>query len=642
MKRLAACTLSALFVWGCSTWQSSDQSRSISAYQPRGNTYDYDAGPSQDAELTKLFAETPNFRAYGQEVIGGKGEKFRWKFGPMWYRGRLGQDQVKVFIIGQEGAQDENVSNRSFTGSTGTKMQKFLNHIGINKSYLFMNTFVYTITGQYSLFGEDRKNEAKLKAQKNLLKLAQHEDSIVVEHRHKMFDWVLENNKDLTLVIGVGTAGKDTAATFARHVGKGVKCQNRDVGRKGCVVNYKGRNILFIGVPHPGGASPRNGGESALKRLVTSFDTKAQQVVEAVKTGVINLKGDFKSHAKSNTRFRYGNAPVPHMDFAFGTNWRMGKSGTSSNRRGSHTIQVFSDSGCYNNVGKNAKGRCDQTIRDNIKYDDPIDLLSKQPREMAKCDIPYESPKACTDMYKEYSFGPGEKYAKLMLAWFESVDWNSLGITQHMSFGPQGFYRGDLEGSETLVIADQYAHDDMFSGRALTGEVGQKLQTQLNKEGKKYLILRTLPVDAMDLSADKRMNIVSDSSVQSGFDNLVRRVVQKNKITKIISVGSVAKTVAERINNDFKLRARVQSYSSSDVKKMPLTVIPRKDLPVHTRWWMGTSGSRAARAYRYTGGKKVYSGDYYKVYAPRWAAKARPKRMNSAEKESARKLKAVK
>ena len=146
--------------------------RSISSSKKRGDTYDYDEGPEKDSDLTYLFANTPNYRAFGSKVIGGSGEKFRWKFGPMWYRGRTGANQVKVFVTGQEGAQDENVSNRAFTGSTGTKMQKFLNHIGINQSYLFMNTFVYTITGQYSLFGDDAKNPSKVKQRDNLLWLA--------------------------------------------------------------------------------------------------------------------------------------------------------------------------------------------------------------------------------------------------------------------------------------------------------------------------------------------------------------------------------------------------------------------------------------------------------------------------------------
>ena len=53
-------------------------------------------------------------------------EEFRWHFGPMFYRGRLGDHQVKVLIVGQEGAQDESLSHRSFTGGTGARMQHLL------------------------------------------------------------------------------------------------------------------------------------------------------------------------------------------------------------------------------------------------------------------------------------------------------------------------------------------------------------------------------------------------------------------------------------------------------------------------------------------------------------------------------------
>src|SRR3990167_1071148 len=116
----------------------------------RGSPAEYDPGPQKGSSWARLFGSTPNYRAIGAKVLkdGDTQEKFRWEFGPMWYRGRLGANEVQVFVVGQEGAQDENVSNRSFTGSTGTKTQKFLNHLGVYKSYLFLNTFVYTINGQ--------------------------------------------------------------------------------------------------------------------------------------------------------------------------------------------------------------------------------------------------------------------------------------------------------------------------------------------------------------------------------------------------------------------------------------------------------------------------------------------------------------
>lgn len=605
--------------------------RSISSSKKRGNLYDYDAGPEKDSDLTYLFANTPNYRAFGSKVIGGKGEKFRWKFGPMWYRGRTGTDQVKVFVIGQEGAQDENVSNRSFTGSTGTKMQKFLNHIGINKSYLFMNTFIYTIAGQYSLFGEDAKNPTKVQQRDNLLWLAQNKDSIVVKHRHEVFDTVLESNKELSLVVGVGTAGKDSAATYARHLGG--KCSSSTVGRKGCLVTHEGKKLLFIGVPHPGGASPRNGGEAALKRLLGAFDRQAKTILKAIDSSKIKLTKDSGAKRASTTaKYRYGNASVPHMDFAFGTNWRMGEWGTTSNRRGSHTIQVFSSNGCYNNGAKEANGRCSQTKVDNIKYKNPVDKITTKPKQMAKCDVPYESSKACTDGYMLYDHGPGEDFAELMLDWYQDIDWESHGITQHSSFGPQGFYRGGLEDAEILVVADQYSHDDMFSGRALTGEVGQRFQSYLDGTGKEYAIVRTLPVDSLDLSSAKRKAVINDKDVSEGRNAIINAILKAGDVKQVIGIGTTAQVIAKKIAKANNLSYK--GFTTAAVKKLSLTIIPRFDLPVHTRWWMGTSGDRAARGYRGSSSKPEYSGDYYKVYAPRWATKWKAGTMSSEESKS--------
>ena len=112
----------------------------------RGVPWEHDPGPS--AQWATLFSKTPNYRGLGKAVLGG--EQFRWHFGPMFYRGRLTDDDVKVLVIGQEGAQDESLGHRSFVGGTGARMQHVLNHLGINRSYLFLNTFLYPIFGQYT------------------------------------------------------------------------------------------------------------------------------------------------------------------------------------------------------------------------------------------------------------------------------------------------------------------------------------------------------------------------------------------------------------------------------------------------------------------------------------------------------------
>ena len=226
----------------------------------RGSPAEYDAGAPTDSKWIELYGSTPNYRSFGVEILGGQpkfDEKFRWVFGPMWYRGRLTPESVKVFVVGQEGAQDENVSNRAFTGSTGTRVQKFLNHLGVYQSYLFMNTFVYTINGQLEDAPEFKWIE-------------QGEGSPVVTYRHKLFDYMLEtNSQTVALFMGVGRGGKSSLATWINS--RGGKC-NAAADLRNCDTSgmtewfKKNKNIeiknkvLAVGVPHPGGANPNLGG----------------------------------------------------------------------------------------------------------------------------------------------------------------------------------------------------------------------------------------------------------------------------------------------------------------------------------------------------------------------------------------------
>jgi len=55
---------------------------------------------------------------------------------------------AKVIIIGQDPAADENVARRILVGSAGQRVQGFLRKLGINKSYVMVNTFLYGLKGQ--------------------------------------------------------------------------------------------------------------------------------------------------------------------------------------------------------------------------------------------------------------------------------------------------------------------------------------------------------------------------------------------------------------------------------------------------------------------------------------------------------------
>src|SRR5688500_15729472 len=111
----------------------------------RGSPWEFDPGPPAGSKWARLFAETPNYRGLGLAVTGE--EAFRWHHGPVLYRGRLGSDQVRVLVVGQDGGQGEALAHRAFVGESGSRMQHLLRFLGITKSYLFVNTFLYPIFG---------------------------------------------------------------------------------------------------------------------------------------------------------------------------------------------------------------------------------------------------------------------------------------------------------------------------------------------------------------------------------------------------------------------------------------------------------------------------------------------------------------
>ena len=619
----------------------------------RGPISEYDMGPPKDSQWPDIFAETPDYRAYGKAIYQAAAqkagirddgqEKFRWKVGPMWYRGRLTPNSVKVFVIGQEGAQDENVSNRTFTGSTGTKMQNFINYFGIDRSYLFMNTFIYTITGQYGAVPEPtdspevkKQKEVQTKA---LFWLAQNPKSVLVQHRHRMFDYMLEQNKNtVKLIIGVGAAGKDSLATWIRS--HGGKCTARDLGSSFCDASVIAPGARAIGVMHPGAASARNGGADAASALQVQFGKRADMVGQWIKENPNWLKADPGAPQLSGN-FMFKDAPIPHRDFAFTTNWRMGKDGTSTNRRGADGIQIFSDEGCYNNVAK-INGRCDRSPKPktlNVLYDEPSDV-GPAPK-MAAEDLPYESPKSAKGRL-EYDMGPGAFASALVDAW---PDFAALGITSHKSFGFNGVYRGNLTNPKVVILADQESNDDMFSTRALTGSGGQKLQTLLNSMGlnNDYVIIRTLPVDSLDLPVAKVKEIAANRDVVKTRNTILEKILAQGKTKLFITVGPVAASLVpstynpagvallnlDSPNSDSHVsqwQAAVAKLSVPGINAFEgrysgqLSPIPRSDLPAHTRWWMGTSGSRSARAYTKEGSARVVSGDYYQFNAPDWVS----------------------
>ncbi len=583
---------------------------------PRGNPWDYDPGPATTSGWPELFADTPNYRGLGKAVTGR--EAFRWHFGPMFYRGRL-DGSARVLVIGQEGAQDESLSHRSFTGGTGARMQHLLGHIGISRSYLFLNTFVYPIFGQYT---------------DTLRGLAQNPISPIVKHRNRVFDKVAAG--DLRLVIAVGEAAKESVTTWIVSHGGTADPEKLDLATCGAPLS----GVHFLGVLHPGGIT--GGGGTAIK---ADFVRAVNQIRTWIDADAGFLPPDAGTSRDLTKAFVYASDPSPYGDFPFGTCPRLGRGATSSNRGDNQrSIQLFSAKGKYNGTGA------------SLRYD-YTGGGSKDGYADETGDIPVEPPRHSP---RRPDPGPPAAYARLLmggeagLAW---PDFASLGVKSDASFGTGAIYRGRFTSLSVAVLADPDAPDDLFTGRAMCGESGQQLQALLTAAGltTRYLILRTVPVDVSDLTAAQRNKIVDTTAVRALHTELLSRVAAANSgLAALLAIGAGAQRLAPKVAPpglhvinlpawSSGARAAWQSaldelsglsYSkdiSAPTFQLPTVRgrVPTADLPNGTPLWVGTSGDRASRPTDLQSGKP--SPDYLKVYLPTWANALEPPPLSAAD-----------
>src|SRR6266699_3558297 len=337
----------------------------------RGDAWEHDPGPTTASGWATLFAETPNYRGLGRAVLGR--EAFRWHHGPMFFRGRL-DGSAKVVLVGQEGAQDESLSHRSFTGGTGARMQHLLRHLGLDRSYLFLNSFVYPIFGQYT---------------DDLRPLAQDPRSPIVAHRHRIFDQAIGDG-DARLVVAVGNAAKESVATWVGAHGGSADPDHLDNATLG---GLPGR-LRLAGVVHPGSAA--GGSTSAIK---ADFQRACNRIKGWLDADAGWLPADPGVPRDLGAPFQYKSAAIPYRDFPFGTCPRLGRGGTSSNRTDAQRgIRLFSAGGAYNAAGAHLQDPSTATgSRDG--YDDPGDL-------------PYEPPRAGATAFDP---GPPSSLARLLL-----------------------------------------------------------------------------------------------------------------------------------------------------------------------------------------------------------------------------------
>ena len=101
----------------------------------------FDPGYGEEP-FRSLVASYPGANVY-------KGADFRSEWGPVFHRGRL-DGSARVLVIGQDPAQHETIARRILVGEAGHRLQGFLFKLGIDRSYVMINTFLYSVFGSAS------------------------------------------------------------------------------------------------------------------------------------------------------------------------------------------------------------------------------------------------------------------------------------------------------------------------------------------------------------------------------------------------------------------------------------------------------------------------------------------------------------
>lgn len=102
-------------------------------------SHPFDPGPVEEP-FASLARNYP-----GAEIYDPK--RFRVEWGPIFHRGRL-DGSATVLVLGQDPGQHESIARRCLVGEAGQRVQGFLWKLGIERSYVMVNAFLYSVYGQ--------------------------------------------------------------------------------------------------------------------------------------------------------------------------------------------------------------------------------------------------------------------------------------------------------------------------------------------------------------------------------------------------------------------------------------------------------------------------------------------------------------
>lgn len=204
------------------TVQASEDNR----YYP----WSYDAGPSptdtMGKEIIDLTSSIPYFPGISVELLGD--QKFRPIFGPVVWRLIQKPNSMKILFIGQDATHIAEAAGRTATAGFGGRAQDLARYFGVNAGAGFINTYAYTIQGQYGSFDTpyifDSGNGPQVRksgyVDEKLWLMTHDKNSPLAQWRNSLIDWIIRNNRDsLKMIVLFGGAARDAAATFIESKG---------------------------------------------------------------------------------------------------------------------------------------------------------------------------------------------------------------------------------------------------------------------------------------------------------------------------------------------------------------------------------------------------------------------------------------
>ncbi|MEU5363072.1 uracil-DNA glycosylase family protein [Streptomyces sp. NPDC005925] len=123
---------------------------------------------------------------------------FRVEWGPVFHRGRL-DGSARVLVLGQDPAAHEAVTRRILVGTAGRRFQGFLGKLGIDTSYVLINTYLYSVYGQHA--GN-----------------AHATDPAIAHYRHRWLDALVTHNH-IEAIIALGGLADTAFRTWRKDPG---------------------------------------------------------------------------------------------------------------------------------------------------------------------------------------------------------------------------------------------------------------------------------------------------------------------------------------------------------------------------------------------------------------------------------------